>query len=78
MEKTHGSGTGWLVFQVPGREREKLEGWVPQLASEDELRSALEQAFDYRGDITITRKDGSQLEGYLFDRRSGTAVTLRP
>jgi hypothetical protein len=59
---------------APGRQREKLEGWVPQLASEEELRNALEQAFDYRGDITITRKDGSQLEGYLFDRRSGASL----
>ena len=43
-----------------GREREQLEGWVPQLASDAEVREALEKAFDYRGDITITRKDGSQ------------------
>jgi len=57
-----------------GHEREQLEGWVPQLASEDELREALEKAFDYRGDITVTRKDGSQVQGYLFDRRSGTTL----
>jgi len=31
--------------------------------------------FDYRGDITITRKDGSKVEGYLFDRRSGYSLT---
>jgi hypothetical protein len=57
-----------------GREREQLEGWVPELASEDEVREALEKAFDYRGDITVTRKDGSQVQGYLFDRRSGTTL----
>src|SRR5215475_6655924 len=56
---------------VPGFAHEKLEGWVPQLASEEELRQALEKAFDYRGDVTITRKDGSKIEGYIFDRRSG-------
>jgi hypothetical protein len=55
---------------VPGVQREQLEGWVPTLASEEELRQVLEKAFDYRGDITITRKDGSKIEGYLFDRRS--------
>jgi hypothetical protein len=60
---------------APGTEREHLEGWVPALASEEELRQALEKAFDYRGDISITRKDGSKVEGYLFDRR--TAATLR-
>jgi hypothetical protein len=57
-----------------GREREQLEGWVPELATEDELREALEKAFDYRGDITVTRKDGSQVQGYLFDRRTGTTL----
>src|SRR5579859_3454103 len=56
---------------APGTEHEQLEGWIPALASEDELRQALEKAFDYRGDITITRKDGSKVEGYLFDRRTG-------
>jgi len=60
---------------APGAEREHLEGWIPQLATENEIRAALEKAFDYRGDITITRKDGSKIEGYLFDRR--TATTLK-
>jgi hypothetical protein len=58
-----------------GREREQLEGWVPELASEGEVREALEKAFDYRGDVTITRKDGSKIEGYLFDRRSGSSLS---
>lgn len=58
-----------------GREREVLEGWVPELASDAEIREALEKAFDYRGDVTITRKDGSKVEGYLFDRRSGSSLT---
>jgi hypothetical protein len=58
-----------------GREREQLEGWVPELASEAEVREALEKAFDYRGDVTITRKDGSKIEGYLFDRRSGSSLS---
>jgi len=55
---------------VGGTERHQIEGWVPELASEAELREALEQAFDYRGDVTITRKDGSRVEGYIFDRRN--------
>ncbi len=57
-----------------GHAREQLEGWVPELADEDDVREALEKAFDYRGDITVTRKDGSQVQGYLFDRRSGTTL----
>ncbi len=57
-----------------GRESEQLEGWVPELASEAEIREALEKAFDFRGDITVTRKDGTKIEGYLFDRRSGATL----
>jgi hypothetical protein len=57
-----------------GREREQLEGWIPALATDAEIREALEKAFDYRGDITITRKDGSQIVGYLFDRRQGSSL----
>jgi hypothetical protein len=68
---------------APGFKHEKLEGWVPELASDDEVRQALEKAFDYRGDVTVTRKDGSKVEGYIFDRRTGktladSAVRLFP
>jgi hypothetical protein len=59
---------------VDGRERNQIEGWVPELATETELRDALEKAFDYRGDVTITRKDGSRVEGYVFDRRNGPTL----
>jgi len=60
---------------APGTIHEKLEGWIPQLATDEEIRTALEKAFDYRGDVTITHKDGTKIEGYLFDRR--TAATLK-
>src|SRR5437763_5592329 len=68
---------------APGRERENLEGWIPQLASDEEVREALEKAFDYRGDITLTLKNGEKVEGYIFDRStgnslSGSAVRLYP
>lgn len=59
---------------IAGREKENLEGWIPSLASDTETFEALEKAFDYRGDITITRKDGSQVTGYLFDRRTGSSL----
>jgi hypothetical protein len=57
-----------------GREREQLEGWIPALASEAEVREALEKAFDYRGDITVTLRNGDRVEGYLFDRRQGPTL----
>ena len=59
---------------VPGFSHDQLEGWIPSLASDEELRVALEKAFDYRGDVTITLKDGSKVEGYIFDRRSGSTL----
>ena len=59
---------------VSGTEREQLEGWVPKLATPEEVREALEQAFDYRGDVLITRKDGIKVEGYIFDRRTGKSL----
>ena len=63
---------------VPGFERENLQGWIPQLATEADIRAVIEKAFDYRGDVTITRKnrdkDGSEITGYLFDRRIGPTL----
>lgn len=55
--------------------REAVEGWLPELATEEELREALEKAFDYRGDVTLTTKDGKKIEGYIFDRNSGPTLS---
>ena len=52
-----------------------LQGWIPPLATDGEVRAALEKAFDYRGDVTLTLRDGAIVEGYLFDRR-GDGATL--
>ena len=60
---------------APGRSREGIEGWIPELANEQELREALEKAFDYRGDVTLTQKDGTKIEGYVFDRESGATLS---
>ena len=60
---------------APGTSHEKLEGWIPALASEEDIRQALEKAFDYRGNVTITRKDGGTVEGYIFDRRAGQSLS---
>ena len=59
---------------APAAKREQLQGSVWQAADPNELREALEKAFDYRGDVTITRKDGSSIEGYVFDRRTGSTL----
>jgi len=45
------------------------QGRVFQPASFSELVEAVEVAFDYRGDVTISLKSGESLSGYLFNRQ---------
>lgn len=59
---------------APGTEHQKLEGWVPELATEEELKQALEKAFEYRGDVTITLKNGEKIEAYIFNRQTGPTL----
>ena len=59
---------------APGAEHEQLEGYVPALASDEDLRQALEKAFDYRGDVTITLKSGEKIEAYIFNRLTGATL----
>ena len=59
---------------APGFEHEALEGWVPTLASDDDLKAALEKAFDYRGDVTLTLKSGEKIEAYIFNRQTGATL----
>jgi len=59
---------------APGTAHEQLEGSIPPMATDIEVRAALDKAFDYRGDVTISLKDGSKIEGYVFDRRAEGAA----
>ena len=54
--------------QQDERTRPALQGAEFQPANEQELRDALEQAFDYRGDVTLTRRDGTRVDGYIYER----------
>ena len=58
-----------------GFEHENLEGWIPSMANEEEIRTALEKAFDYRGDVTLTLKSGEKVEGYVYDRKTATSLS---
>jgi hypothetical protein len=60
---------------APGFEHEQLEGSVPELASEADLKAALEKAFDFRGDVTLTLKSGEKIEAYIFNRHTGATLT---
>jgi hypothetical protein len=59
---------------APGTEHENLEGWVPELASDEDLRKALEKALDYRGDVTVTLKTGERIEAFIFNRTTGATL----
>jgi hypothetical protein len=59
---------------APGAEHEQLEGWVPTLASDDDLRKALDKALDYRGDVTLTLKSGERIEAFIFNCQSGPTL----
>lgn len=62
-------------------EPEAIHGTVVDASNPEALRKAIEMAFDYRGDVTITTKaDGRSVQGYIFDRREGPTLagsTLR-
>lgn len=47
---------------------ESLEGWAPEVGDGISLEEVIERAFDYRGNVTVIKTDGSRLEGYLFNR----------
>ena len=47
-----------------------LEGWTPQIGSGLSLEEVVDKAFDYRGNVTVVKTDGSETEGYLFNRNA--------
>jgi len=60
---------------APGTEHEALEGWIPTLASDDDIKAALEKAFDFRGDVALTLKSGEKIEAYIFNRSTGATLS---
>jgi hypothetical protein len=59
---------------APGTEHKQLEGWIPTLANEEDLRQALDKALDYRGDITLTLKNGERIEAFIFNCQTGPTL----
>jgi hypothetical protein len=49
-----------------------LEGWAP--GPDVPLADVIERAFDYRGNVTVIRADGTELVGYLFNRDARAAA----
>jgi hypothetical protein len=51
-----------------------LEGWMPAPGDGLDLPAIVDLAFDYRGDVTVVRVDGTRLVGYLYNRNGHAAV----
>ena len=51
-----------------------LEGWVPEIGPGLSLAEVVDKAFDYRGNITVVRADGSETEGYPWLRATGSST----
>jgi transcriptional antiterminator Rof (Rho-off) len=51
-----------------------VAGWSVDLKDDAATFDVLEKAFDYRGDVALTLKDGKKVDGYLFDRRKGKGL----
>jgi hypothetical protein len=47
-----------------------LEGWIPQIGDYLTLAEVVEFAFDYRGNTTVVKTDGTELVGYIFNRNT--------
>ena len=55
------------LVQIDGiAPRPTLKG--SEVAVGTKLADGIEQAFDYRGDVTVTLRTGEKIEGYIFDR----------
>jgi len=62
-----------MTENVHDEAKPTLEGAIPSLATTAERKAAMDEAFDYRGDVTIETLDGRTIEGFIFDRRSDIA-----
>jgi len=49
---------------------QSLEKWNPALTTKEELYDALDKALDYRGDVTLTLKDGTKQVMYIYNRKA--------
>jgi hypothetical protein len=51
-----------------------LEGWAPEPSPDLPLDRIVDLAFDYRGNTTVVKRDGTELYGYVFNRETDAPV----
>ena len=63
----------WVGEALPPQlDADSLEGWVPEIGPGLPLERIVDLAFDYRGNTTIVKTDGTEVEGYVFNRNADT------
>ena len=53
---------------MPEEDDKSLEGWAPTVGKEVTLDRLIDLAFDYRGNVTLVKVDGTRVVGYIFNR----------
>jgi hypothetical protein len=51
--------------ELPSAKPQSMEGAVFEIKSPADLDKAVREAFDYRGDVTVTLKSGQVIEGFF-------------
>lgn len=46
---------------------ESFEGWKPALETSEDVSRAMALALDFRGDVTVSTRDGREICGYIFN-----------
>lgn len=57
-------------------EESSLEGWIPEPGEELSISQIIDMAYDYRGNTTIRKTDGTEVVGYIFNRSQDSGDPL--
>ena len=49
-------------------------GWTAEPSDELPLARIIDLAFDYRGNTTVVKADGTEIDGYVFNRNAEASV----
>lgn len=52
---------------------DSLEGWTPEVGGELSLAQIVDLAFDYRGNVTLLMRDGTEQVGFVSNRDARAA-----
>jgi hypothetical protein len=53
-----------------GEPDQTMQGWEPGVGPDLPLAQIIDLAFDYRGNTTVVKTDGTEVDGYIFNRKA--------